>query len=341
MPRVVSSPTTVVKTKDVCIDEFFGGASCNPLGDISFAHVKAGAGWAEEWQAPAFDEYTLILKGSITIESSHGPPTKVKAGQAVFLAKGERVRWVFTEPAEYVPICLPAFSPDNCFREEGPSAVPAVHDKYEDVYHLVQKKLWEECKASGKTYYPPTYDQDGFTHATADPAKLLAVANYVSTRCGLLSNPVVFPAPRVLLSPTLATPLLAQFYKDVNADWLCLKMTRETLAKANLTLKFEDPSPVGNKKPLTAKESGGERFPHIYGGIPSAGVVVQEYTVHRGIDGTYLSIDNLVEPCAYSTPVAVVKLVASKLLSLAPSPSALVGCIAGVSIGFALASKRK
>ena len=119
MPRVVSSPTTVVKTKDVCIDEFFGGASCNPLGDISFAHVKAGAGWAEEWQAPAFDEYTLILKGSITIESSHGPPTKVKAGQAVFLAKGERVRWVFTEPAEYVPICLPAFSPDNCFREEG------------------------------------------------------------------------------------------------------------------------------------------------------------------------------------------------------------------------------
>ena len=57
MPRVVSAPTTVVKTKDVAINEYFGGASCNPCnGDISFALVKAQGGWAEEWQAPAFDE---------------------------------------------------------------------------------------------------------------------------------------------------------------------------------------------------------------------------------------------------------------------------------------------
>ena len=50
MPRLVEAPTTVVKTADVQIDEFFGGASCNPCGDISFARVQAGAGWAEEWQ---------------------------------------------------------------------------------------------------------------------------------------------------------------------------------------------------------------------------------------------------------------------------------------------------
>ena len=56
-PRVVSAPTQVVKTQDVAINEFFGGASCNPCnGDISFALVKAQGGWAEEWQAPAFDE---------------------------------------------------------------------------------------------------------------------------------------------------------------------------------------------------------------------------------------------------------------------------------------------
>jgi uncharacterized protein (DUF952 family) len=310
MPRLVEKPTTVVKTKDVCIDEFFGGASCNPCGDISFAHVKAQAGWAEEWQAPAFDEYTLILKGSITVESTHSPPLVVKAGQAVFMPKGERVRWVFKEAAEYVPICLPAFSPDNCFREEGPKAAPPPHDKYKDVYHLVQTKLWLECKASGKTYYPPTYEQDGFTHATSDPAKLLTVANY--------------------------------FYKDVSADWICLKMTRDSLAKAKMTLKFEDPSPVGSKKPLTAKESAGERFPHIYGGIPSSGVVVEEFVVQRGIDGLYLSIDGLVAPSvdASSTPVMLAKLLASKIFALVPSSSAVACGVAGVALGVAL-SKRK
>ena len=139
MPLLAAAPNTVVQTKDVKIDEYFGNASCNPLpGAISFAHVKAGGGWAEEWQAPAFDEYTLVLKGSVTIEYAHGPPVKVSAGQAVFMAKGERVRWVFTEPADYVPICLPAFSPANCFREE-PGTAPAPHDAHSDIYHLVQK----------------------------------------------------------------------------------------------------------------------------------------------------------------------------------------------------------
>ena len=138
--------------------------------------MKAQGGWAEEWQTPAFDEYTLILKGSVTIEYAHGPPLTAKAGQAIFLAKGERVRWVFTEAAEYVPICLPAFSPANCFREEG--IPPAEHDKYTDIYHLVQTPLWEACKANGTTYYPPTYAADGFTHATADPSKLIGVANH-------------------------------------------------------------------------------------------------------------------------------------------------------------------
>ena len=309
-PRVVTMPTTVVQTKDVIIDEFFGGASCNPCnGDISFAHVKAQAGWAEEWQTPAFDEYTLILKGSITIEHSHGPPVLVKAGQAVFLAKGERVRWRFTEPAEYVPICLPAFHPGNCFREEGTSAKPPTHDAHKDIYHLVQTKLWEACKKNGTTYYPPTYEQDGFTHATADPSKLLAVANY--------------------------------FYQDVQADWLCLKMTRETLHQAGITLKFEDPSPVGNKKALTAKESGGERFPHIYGGIPAQGVVVEEYVVHRGPAGEYLSIDGLCgSKCCGAAPAPAGASLSSILSKLQPPVSLVYGGV-GMALGFALARLRK
>ena len=309
MPRVVAAPCTVVSDKNVKIDEYFGGAGCNPCnGDISFAHVKANAGWAEEWQTPDFDEYTLILKGCVTIEQSHGPPVSVRAGQALFLAKGERVRWVFTEPAEYVPICLPAFSPGNCFREEG-GAKPPAHDAHTDVYHLVQTPLWEACKAKGETYYPPTYEQDGFTHATADPSKLLVVANY--------------------------------FYRDVKSDWLCLKMTRKTLAAAELTLKFEDPSPVGNKKALTSSESGNERFPHIFGGIPSKGVVVEEFVVRRGGDGEYLSIDGLCKG-GPSVPLlsTLAKSLSSKLRALVPSPYGIACGCAGVALGLALAKRK-
>lgn len=310
MPRLVAAPTTVVKTTDVEINEFFGGASCNPCPfDISAAHVKAKGGWAEEWQTPAFDEYTILLKGRVTIEHSHGPPVSVQAGQAIFMPKGERVRWVFTEPAEYIPICLPAFSPDNCFREEGPTAAPPAHDKHVDIYHLVQTRLWEACKAQGTTYYPPTYEQDGFTHATADPAKLLAVANY--------------------------------FYQDVEADWLCLKMTRATLEQAGITLKFEDPSPVGSKKALTASESGGERFPHLYSGIPPAGVVVQEYVVRRSTAGEFLSIDGLcsADPAAAApTPLASLLAMGKRLQQMLPAPPSLAcGCV-GAAAGFVLAS---
>ena len=157
MVRLVSAPVRVVDTDQVKISEYFGGASCNPcpypVGDISVAHVQAEAGWAEEWQTPAFDEYALVLRGSVTIETTRGPATKVSAGQAVFLAKGERVRWHFTESAEYVPICLPAFSPDNCFREDSEAAKPPpTHDSHDSIYHLVQKPLWEASKARPTTH---------------------------------------------------------------------------------------------------------------------------------------------------------------------------------------------
>ena len=116
MPRVVRPVTVVDLPGKVTISELFGGESCAPCGsalgpDISLAHVKAKAGFAEDWQAPAFDEYVMVLRGSVTIEHAHGPPAVVAAGCGVYLAKGERVRWVFKEDAEYVPICLPAFSP--------------------------------------------------------------------------------------------------------------------------------------------------------------------------------------------------------------------------------------
>jgi len=275
MPRLCKPVTVVDLPGKVTINELFGGASCAPCGsaagpDISLAHVKAKAGFAEDWQTPAFDEYVLVLKGAVTIEHAHGPAVVVPQGTGVFLAKGERVRWVFKEDAEYIPICLPAFSPNNIFREEAGDKPPN-HDAQSKIYHLIQKPLWEACKAKGEVYYPPTYEVDGFTHATADPAFLIGVANH--------------------------------FYKTTKPEWVCLGMTRASLAAANITLKFEDPSPVGTTQALNKEQSGGERFPHIYGGIPPSGVVFEERPVQRAADGTFLSIDGLVEgPAAGAAP---------------------------------------
>merc|ERR1719238_194331 len=203
----------------------------------------------------------------VVIEHSHGPSIEVTAGKAVYLAKGERVRWVFPDGgAEYVPICIPGFTPGNVHREDdGPNPPP--HDKHTDIYHMVQTHNWQAAKDSvEKMYYPPTYKTDGFTHATADPKFLLTVGNH--------------------------------FYKDTKdpagtgkpSEWKLLKMTRESLAAKNIDLKFEWPSPVGDKEEMSADQSGGERFPHIYGGIPTDGVVIQEFDITRDVDGTFTGI---------------------------------------------------
>eukprot|EP00958_Prasinococcus_capsulatus_P014455 scaffold1522_cov340-Prasinococcus_capsulatus_cf.AAC.4 len=193
------------------------------------------------------------------------PPTWPKLASQQYAPPspaGERVRWVFTEDAEYVPICLPGFSAANCYREEGADAKPPAHDRHEKIYHLVQQHIWEDCKKNNAVYYPPTYEQDGFTHATADPQFLMGVANHFY-KC----------------SASRSSTHSDRYHQEVKADWLCLEMTRQTLAAANVTLKFESPSPVGTTAALDPKQSGGEWFPHIYGGIPSAGVVLAEYKV--------------------------------------------------------------
>mmetsp|Transcript_28666 Transcript_28666/g.70668 ORF Transcript_28666/g.70668 Transcript_28666/m.70668 type:complete len:270 (+) Transcript_28666:52-861(+) len=269
MPRLLE-PCQVVKTDEVEINEFAGnGSSGQPC--ISIAMVTAQGGWAEPWQTPEFDEWVIVTKGRVVLEHTHGAPLEVAAGKAVYLAKGERVRWVFPEGgAEYVPICLPGFTPDNVHREDV-GVAPPVHDQHTDIYHMVQTHLWEAARASaGKTYYPPTYAVDGFTHATADPKYLLTVGNH--------------------------------FYKDTKAPdgtgapskWKLLKMTRATLEAKQIDLKFEWPSPVGSTGAMDENQSGGERFPHIFGGIPTeGGVVVAEYEVTRDADGTFTGVVGL------------------------------------------------
>ncbi|MBB2909598.1 quercetin dioxygenase-like cupin family protein [Streptosporangium becharense] len=99
------------------IDEYVGRVNS---GDdrVSIAHMTAPAGWDEPAQTPEFAEYTLVLRGSVIVEHDGGT-TEVSAGQAFASEPGERIRYsAGPEGAEYVAVCLPAFSPETAGRED-------------------------------------------------------------------------------------------------------------------------------------------------------------------------------------------------------------------------------
>ena len=109
----------IVPTDDgKVIKEHFGRAS-NGNSQISIAHMIAPAGWSEPFQTPGFEEYTFIIKGKkqFIIE---GETIVLEAGQSIKIEKNTRVQYSnpFTEPCEYMAICLPAFSIDTVNREE-------------------------------------------------------------------------------------------------------------------------------------------------------------------------------------------------------------------------------
>lgn len=94
---------------------------------LSIAHMKSPAGWSEPGQSPEFDEYTVVLRGALRVETRTGT-IDVKAGQAIIACRGEWVRYSSLEPegAEYVAVCMPAFSSELVRREES-SAVAELH----------------------------------------------------------------------------------------------------------------------------------------------------------------------------------------------------------------------
>ncbi len=113
-----SNPFRVPTEDNKIIDEHFGRASTGEKG-YSLARMIAPPGWKEPYQKPEFDEITLIISGSKMIEID-GEAIELKPGESVYIRKGARVRYSnpFDEPAEYISICLPAFSPELVHREE-------------------------------------------------------------------------------------------------------------------------------------------------------------------------------------------------------------------------------
>lgn len=120
MPKLIEKPTVIdcVGTKPKQIQEYAGRVNSGHAG-VSVARMISPSGWAEPGQCPEFEEITVVLKGTLRVEHDKGV-LDVGAGQAVVASPGEWVRYSTPGPegAEYVAVCLPAFSPTTVHRDE-------------------------------------------------------------------------------------------------------------------------------------------------------------------------------------------------------------------------------
>lgn len=118
MARIITAPKVVPAAgkPPKIIEEFIGRVSSQTQ-TVSIAKMTSPAGWREAGQTPEFDEYTVVLRGQLQVETRSGVH-QVSAGQAVIVAAGEWVRYSTPgEGAEYVAVCLPAFSPATVHRD--------------------------------------------------------------------------------------------------------------------------------------------------------------------------------------------------------------------------------
>ncbi|MBE0572172.1 MAG: cupin [Ignavibacteriaceae bacterium] len=119
MPTLITLPKIIeaAGNKPKIIQEFIGRVNSSTQ-KISIAKMTSPAGWEEPGQTPEFDEYTLVLKGMLRVETKD-QLFDVNAGQAIMTYAGEWIKYSTPNPegAEYVAVCLPAFSPETVHRD--------------------------------------------------------------------------------------------------------------------------------------------------------------------------------------------------------------------------------
>lgn len=280
MPKIVGASARVVDFEGLTIDELAGNVATKS-DRISIAHVKVANATSEPWLTLQYDEWMCVLKGRMVLLYEDGEKTmEVKAGETVMISAGERFKPTFPDAGtEYIPVCLPAFRPDRCLREEegnsssvsqnlkrlhtGEAAscdAPSADEPIETLYHMCQASMWEAAKRSGSAYFPPTFEVDGnYTHATAVPSRLITTANH--------------------------------FYQDTPGDWVCLRLSRAALKRCGIVVRDEHARPVGDMD--VGDDWGDWVCPHIFGGIPPC-VVDKEFPMLR--DGkAYLNILGLTD----------------------------------------------
>ena len=120
MTQLIKSPAIVkaAGNKEKIIKEFFGHVN-SKTSEVSIAHMKSPEGWIEPGQRPEFNEYTVVLKGKLKI-ATRNEEFIISEGQGIMTSKGEWVRYStpFEGGAEYIAVCLPAFSPEIVQRDK-------------------------------------------------------------------------------------------------------------------------------------------------------------------------------------------------------------------------------
>ena len=120
MAQFITSPSIIkaAGNKEKIIREFFGNVN-SKTSEVSIAHMTSPEGWVEPGQQPKFNEYTLVLKGKLRIKTRN-EEFEITAGQGIMTEKDEWVQYStpFEGGAEYVAVCLPAFSPDMVRRDD-------------------------------------------------------------------------------------------------------------------------------------------------------------------------------------------------------------------------------
>jgi mannose-6-phosphate isomerase-like protein (cupin superfamily) len=119
MATLIFKPTVVqaVGNKPKVIEEFIGRVNSGTAA-VSIARMKSPSGWVEPGQTPQFDEYTVVLSGMLRVATGEAVQD-VHAGQAIIAPRGQWVQYSTpgNEGAEYIAVCLPAFSPDTVHRD--------------------------------------------------------------------------------------------------------------------------------------------------------------------------------------------------------------------------------
>jgi len=117
MIKLIERPTVIeaAGNKPKRIEEYVGRVNTGTSA-LSVARMVSPAGWVEPGQTPEFDEYTVVLKGMLKVET-RGATYEVQAGQGIITGSGEWVRYSTPEGAEYLAVCLPAFAPTTVHRD--------------------------------------------------------------------------------------------------------------------------------------------------------------------------------------------------------------------------------
>ena len=120
MPVKIDSPIVIAAAgnKPKIIEEYVGRVNTHTE-DISIARMKSPEGWVEPGQTPEFEEFTLVVRGTLNVKTKENE-ISLKEGQAVLLRSGEWVQYSSPEPggADYISVCLPAFSPITVHRDD-------------------------------------------------------------------------------------------------------------------------------------------------------------------------------------------------------------------------------